>query len=302
VVALVTLLVGAAPAGAVPTGTFVDDGALRIVARSGDQQVGIAVDVVTDTSEGGGGGTYTAITGRLRLTAGEKCAPPPSTTAPFHSCTGAPRRIVVDGRNARAAVSVTADWMWEDVEATLRAGARGGRLETSVQRATFVGGAGPDRVVFHLDSVSGVPVEDGELAVGTAGGADVVVLKGPGARLSSPDGSTPPLVRLGAGDDRYRLRIFNGPAPVRLSGGAGGDDLQAGSDDVVLGGTGDDRLDNGRLIVGGPGRDVITAGWQTLRIRAADGEADSVACLSRRTVVHADPVDRVSECRVVLHA
>jgi hypothetical protein len=70
--------------------------------------------------------------------------------------------------------------------------------------------------------------------------------------------------------------------------------------DVPCGGPGDDILGNGRLIVGGSGRDVITAGWQTLRIRAADGEADSVTCLSGRTVVHADPVDRVSGCRVVL--
>jgi hypothetical protein len=211
----------------------------------------------------------------VRLTADASCG---SLEGRFHQCDGTPHRVVLDGGRSHADFTVKA-WDSAYVEARLTAGARGGHLVTRVSHATFIGRRGPDRVTYRLDDSSGSALERGELVVATGPGDDVVVLQGTGARLRGPDGA-PAVIRLGAGDD----------------------DLHAGSDDVVLGGAGDDLLDNGRLVVGGPGRDVITAGWQTLRIQAADGEADTVTCLSHGTVVHADPVDRVSGCRVVLHA
>jgi hypothetical protein len=290
-----TMLAVAPPADAVPTGTYVDRGTLRIVAAPGDQTVQVAVEQF-DGGEAPGPGSYTDVVGNVRLTADVPCG---SVEGRFHQCDGTPHRVVLDGGRSHADFTVKA-WDSAYVEARLTAGARGGHLVTRVSQATFVGRGGPDRVTYRLDDSSGSALERGEVVVATGGGDDVVVLQGTGARLRRPDGS-PAAIRLGAGDDRFRARIVHGPAPVRVLGRAGDDDLHAGSDDVVLGGAGDDLLDNGRLIVGGPGRDVITAGWQTLRIQAADGEADTVTCPSRRTVAHADPIDHVSGCRVVLH-
>jgi hypothetical protein len=293
---VMTMLAVAPPAEAVPTGTYADRGTLRVVAAPGDRAVQVAVEQF-DGGEAPGPGSYTDVVGHVRLTADVSYG---SLEGRCHQCDGTPHRVVLDGGQAHADFSVKA-WDSAYVEARLTAGARGGHLVTRVSHATFIGGGGPDRVTYRLDDSSGIALERGELVVATGRGDDVVVLQGTGARLRGPDGA-PAVIRLGAGDDRFRARIVHGPAAVRVLGRTGDDDLQAGSDDASYGGPGDDILGNGRLIVGGSGRDVITAGWQTLRIQAADGEADTVTCLSHGTVVHADPVDRVSGCRVVLHA
>jgi hypothetical protein len=62
-------------------------------------------------------------------------------------------------------------------------------------------------------------------------------------------------------------------------------------------------VDRGTLrIVAAPGDRTVQVAVEQFDGGEAPGEADTITCLSHGTVVHADPVDRVSGCRVVLHA
>jgi hypothetical protein len=122
----------------------------------------------------------------------------------------------------------------------------------------------------------------------------------------------------GAGHDG----LFGGTGEDRLSGGAGNDVLhgEAGHD-VLGGGAGRDALEGGAgndVLHGGPGRDVLDGGSRADTMVDADGPTlvrtgtstgrgrddvdvrdgrgdDTVMCGTRRTLVVADPGDRVSD-------
>lgn len=109
-----------------------------------------------------------------------------------------------------------------------------------------------------------------------------------------------------AGDDRI---LGNGGGDC-LFGGAGADVLLGRSGgDLIDGGPGDDRLFGGmaawsnqrdhNTIIGGPGHDVIEAGWATDVIRAADGEKDIVDCGGGIDTAYVDPIDVVRRCEHV---
>jgi Ca2+-binding RTX toxin-like protein len=109
-----------------------------------------------------------------------------------------------------------------------------------------------------------------------------------------------------AGDDRI---LGNGGADC-LYGGPGTDFLlgRAGGD-LIDGGPGDDRLFGGmaawsnqrdhNTIIGGPGHDVIEAGWGIDVIRAADGEKDIVDCGGGIDTAYVDPSDVARRCEHV---
>jgi RTX calcium-binding nonapeptide repeat (4 copies) len=120
-----------------------------------------------------------------------------------------------------------------------------------------------------------------------------------------------------AGNDR----LFGGAGNDRLSGGTGNDLLSGGTgNDVLRGGPGNDTMQGGPgndTLIGGPGRDtldggpgantlidasgptLVRTGTNTGRDRdyadVSDGRGDdTVICGTRRTLVVADPGDRVT--------
>jgi Ca2+-binding RTX toxin-like protein len=121
----------------------------------------------------------------------------------------------------------------------------------------------------------------------------------------------------GSADDR----ITGNDGPNRLEG-AGGTDIVSGGggNDVVLGGQGIDQLmgdagnddvnggSNGDIVDGGPGVDSLTGDTPCEsagcggpdRIKARDGEGDSVVCRDDADTVEADGLDAVAgDCEMV---
>ena len=94
-----------------------------------------------------------------------------------------------------------------------------------------------------------------------------VVVVADGQPIGSFDVASVSLIQFNglAGDDRFTIRDYDGPAI--LDGGAGNDTLEGGGgDDILLGGPGEDHL------VGGGGRDILIGGEGRDRLRGGTGD------------------------------
>lgn len=139
-----------------------------------------------------------------------------------------------------------------------------------------------------------------DVLLGTAA-ADSIVGFRPGLTIRSGSGDDDltglgdDVLEGGSGDDR--LREGHGYLG-RLAGGPGDDDLRGSAgQDWIAGGSGRDRLiaAGGKdRIRGGAGRDAISGGGANDRIDVRDGERDTVSCGSGKDVVKADRRDRVA--------
>jgi len=125
-----------------------------------------------------------------------------------------------------------------------------------------------------------------------AGAASIEAVSSP-IYVEPEDGDPPPppadcatTIRGTAGDERFT----GTPGSDSFRGRRGADRIKGGDgDDCLYGGRGRDRL------VGGPGEDLLTGGGGADRVRAADGEADSIRCgTGRRDRVRFDTLDDVA--------
>ncbi|MBF4762442.1 hypothetical protein ISU07_04840 [Nocardioides islandensis] len=274
-----SVLLGAAPADAVPTGEYETQGVLRITAQPGDRRMRVEVSPDLPLSDSG---PTTYVRGRVDL--GDDCFLLPDGPRQY-ACRGKPSLVVLDGGPARVHFLVSGD---VTPPARLVSGRRGGWMMSDGPQARFIGRGGRDVAVWE-------PYDYGRLSlvVRLHGGDDRFELSSVHQAVHGPHGPGPARVLLGAGDDGFALDVEPGTELV-VVGGTGNDQISLARRQTGRGGPGADTLRRGVHLVGGRGEDVLTGGSFTRLVDAVDGDRDVVTCASDKTVVRADRIDDVS--------